>query len=113
MLVFCLPSAADVVINEVMYHTVSDLDAEEYVELYNGGGMAVALDGWCLDGVAFCFPAAASIAPGGFVLLASDALAFEALYKVTGFDRMNLDAMLVYVSSLDYRQIWGGELLAQ
>jgi len=40
-------------------------------------------------------------------------LAFEALYEVTGFDRMNLDAMLVYASSLDYRQIWGGELIAQ
>ena len=34
---------------------------------------------------------------------------FEALYEVTGFDRMNLDAMLVYSASLDYRQIWGGE----
>lgn len=39
--------------------------------------------------------------------------AFEALYEVTGFDRMNLDAMLVYSSSLDYREIWGGELAAQ
>jgi len=39
--------------------------------------------------------------------------AFEALYEVTGFDRMNLDAMLVYLSSLDYGQIWGGELTAR
>jgi len=39
--------------------------------------------------------------------------AFEALYEVTGFDRMNLDAMLVYSSSLDYRGIWGGELSVQ
>ena len=39
--------------------------------------------------------------------------AFEALYEVTGFDRMNLDAMLVYSSSLDYRAIWGGELTTQ
>ena len=36
--------------------------------------------------------------------------AFEALYEVTGFDRMNLDATLVYTSSLDYRRIWGGEV---
>ena len=36
--------------------------------------------------------------------------AFEALYEVTGFDRMNLDAMLIYASPLDYRRVWGGEL---
>ncbi len=36
--------------------------------------------------------------------------AFEALYEVNGFDRMNLDAMLIYTSSLDYSEIWGGEL---
>jgi hypothetical protein len=36
-------------------------------------------------------------------------LAFEVLYEVTGFDRTNLDAMLVYSAPLDYRTIWGGE----
>lgn len=36
--------------------------------------------------------------------------AFEALYEVAGFDRLNLDAMLVHFASLDYREIWGGEL---
>jgi hypothetical protein len=35
--------------------------------------------------------------------------AFEVLYEVTGFDRTNLDAMLVYSAPLDYRTIWGGE----
>ena len=43
---------------------------------------------------------------------ADSAVAFEALYRVTGFDRMNLDAMLVYNSRLDYRSIWGAELSA-
>jgi hypothetical protein len=37
--------------------------------------------------------------------------AFELLYEVTGFDRTNLDAMLVYAGVLDYGGIWGGELL--
>ena len=40
-------------------------------------------------------------------------MAFEALYEVTGFDRMNLDAMLIYSSRLQYREIWGGELAAR
>ena len=44
--------------------------------------------------------------------VADSAVAFEALYRVTGFDRMNLDAMLVYNSRLDYRSIWGAELSA-
>jgi hypothetical protein len=37
-------------------------------------------------------------------------LALEALYEVTGFDRVSLDAVLVYSNALDYRKIWGGEL---
>ena len=36
--------------------------------------------------------------------------AFEALYEVTGFDRINLDATLVYKAPLDYRPIWGLEV---
>lgn len=38
---------------------------------------------------------------------------FELLYEVTGFDRTNLDAMLVHAARLDYRGIWGGELLLE
>jgi len=37
--------------------------------------------------------------------------AFELLYEVTGFDRTNLDAMLVHSAILDYQEIWGGEFL--
>ena len=36
--------------------------------------------------------------------------ALEALYEVTGFDRINLDATLVYRAPLDYRSIWGVEV---
>ena len=42
----------------------------------------------------------------GVVTESAAAPAFEALYEVTGFDRINLDAMLVYKSILDYRPIW-------
>ncbi|MEE8543117.1 MAG: hypothetical protein V3S94_04605 [Gammaproteobacteria bacterium] len=43
-------------------------------------------------------------------LPADGPLALEALYEVTGFDRVSLDAMLVYSATLDYQKIWGGEL---
>ena len=39
-----------------------------------------------------------------------DVPALEALYEVTGVDRTNLDAVLVYSAPLDYLGIWGGEL---
>lgn len=45
--------------------------------------------------------------------VASPPRAFELLYEVTGFDRTNLDAMLVHAARLDYRNIWGGELLLE
>jgi hypothetical protein len=35
----------------------------------------------------------------------------EILFEVRGYDRTNLDAMIVHTSALDYRSIWGGELL--
>jgi hypothetical protein len=40
-----------------------------------------------------------------------NALAFEALYEVFGFNRVNFDSMLVYSGPLDYRTIWGGDQL--
>ncbi len=55
-----LPAAADIVINEIMYHPqVADGVEEgdyEYVELYNRGADAVSLDGWSFtDGIVFTF----------------------------------------------------------
>ena len=41
---------------------------------------------------------------------ADGSIALEALYEVTGFDRVSLDAVLVYTGTLDYQNIWGGEL---
>ena len=48
--------------------------------------------------------------PGAVTPEGNAAPAFEALYEVTGFDRINLDATLVYKAPLDYRSIWGGEV---
>ncbi|MEX0618800.1 MAG: helix-turn-helix domain-containing protein [Pseudohongiellaceae bacterium] len=44
------------------------------------------------------------------VLDSKSAPAFEALYEVFGFDRMNFDANLVYTSELNPGIIWGGEI---
>ena len=43
--------------------------------------------------------------------IAAEPPAFELLYEVTGFDRTNIDAMLVHAAQLDFSEIWRGELL--
>ena len=76
-----LPAMADgVVINEIMYHPVSDSDQQEYIELHNSGDEVVELAGWCLDGVMLCFPPTTTLDANGFLVLASDAAAFELVY---------------------------------
>ncbi|MHC4235693.1 MAG: lamin tail domain-containing protein, partial [Planctomycetota bacterium] len=79
-LALTLPTAADVVISEVMYHPVSDLEGDEFLELYNGGGATVGLDNWQVDGIGFTFGAGASISPGGYLVLANDAAQFQTTY---------------------------------
>jgi hypothetical protein len=76
----CPIAGADVVINEIMYHPPSDLDADEFLELVNTGPDPVNLDGWCIDGVTFCFDSPTTIPADGFIVVAKDAAAFEATY---------------------------------
>lgn len=73
-------AAADVVIHEIMYHPASWLEGEEFVELRNTGTEVVDLTDWCLDGVAFCFPAGGTLPADGYLVLARDAAQFEATY---------------------------------
>ncbi|MFP6829883.1 MAG: helix-turn-helix domain-containing protein [Gammaproteobacteria bacterium] len=42
--------------------------------------------------------------------LSDGSIALEALYEVKGFDRVSLDAVLVYTGTLNYQNIWGGEI---
>ncbi|HRK47968.1 MAG TPA: lamin tail domain-containing protein, partial [Nocardioides sp.] len=70
----------DVVINEMMYHAVSDLDGDDYLELYNRGTTPVDLSGWSFSGITLTFAAGTSIAAGGFLVVAKDAAQFQATY---------------------------------
>ncbi len=73
---------ANVVINEIMYHPPSDLEVHDFLELHNTGASTVNLQDWCVGGIDFCFGAGASIPAGGFIVIAKDAAAFEALYGI-------------------------------
>jgi len=61
----------DIVINEIMYHPISDEDDDEFVEVHNRSGSAVDLSGWRFgNGIDFVFPAQTSIASGGYLVVA-------------------------------------------
>lgn len=74
-----LKTFAGLRITELMFHP-SDSEATEFVELQNVSAEAIELGGVRFtDGIDFVFPAM-SLAPGAYVLIVSDALAFEAKY---------------------------------
>lgn len=76
----CLVTAAlqaNVVINEIHYDPAIKTDLAEFVELHNNGSAGVSVAGWQLSGgVEFIFPAGASIAPGGYLVVAENPGAF-------------------------------------
>ncbi len=76
---------AAIVFNEV--HPSPDVKQErvQFLELANTGVAAVALDGWYVTGgVEYRFPAGASIAAGGYAVIAQDPAALAAKFGATG-----------------------------
>ena len=67
-----LSAHADVVISEIMYHPSSDLVGDEFIELYNSGPGSENLEGWCFDGILFCFGSGHTIDPSSYLLIAGD-----------------------------------------
>lgn len=64
-----------VTLNEILANEPGSDTTEEFIELYNGGSTTVSLAGWRLSDSAalrHTFPAGASIAPGGRVLVYGD-----------------------------------------
>jgi hypothetical protein len=70
---------ADVVINEVMYHPPGTNVLEEWLELFNRGGVPADLSGWKFtSGVGFTVPAGTVVPAGGFLVVAADVSVFRA-----------------------------------
>ena len=68
------PAVPEVVINELMYHPLSDAEEGEYIELHNPTTSAVDLSGWrFVDEVEYRFPEGNSIPAGGYLVVAKDA----------------------------------------
>ncbi|MBM3847696.1 MAG: lamin tail domain-containing protein, partial [Verrucomicrobia bacterium] len=72
---------ARVVINEVLYNAPGDYDSLQFVEVANQGREPVELGGWFFSkGIRHVFPPGSVLKPGGFIVLASDAVLFQEVY---------------------------------
>src|SRR5712691_5675878 len=73
--------AANVVINEIMYHASSQNVGDEWVELYNRGAAPVDLGGWRFGkGIDYTFAPGASLDAGGYLVVARDPARFQLKY---------------------------------
>ncbi|MBI4883306.1 MAG: CotH kinase family protein [Actinobacteria bacterium] len=61
--------AREVVITEVNYHAVDDNPATTFIELFNATAEPIDLNGWCIEGLEFCWSVATVVTPGGLLTL--------------------------------------------
>jgi len=87
-LTLCAPCAAVPVISEIMYRPgpgYPENTALEYIELHNPAAAPVDLSGWALtDGVNYTFPAGTVISANGFLVVAADPAALQAVFGSIG-----------------------------
>ncbi len=69
-----------VVINEIMYHPISEQDEDEYLELYNAGTESADLSAWYLDGIRYSFPEEVTLGADEFLVIAKDPSTFRQRY---------------------------------
>jgi len=79
--------AGNVVFTEVNYHNVDDDPAATFLELLNTTTAAIDLNGWCIEGIGFCWSAATPIAPASVVVLQG---AYDATDLSRSKDRLRL-----------------------
>jgi hypothetical protein len=64
----------DLVINEIMYHPISEDSNDEYIELYNKGTQPVDVSGWELSsGVSYTIPNGTIVPADGYLVIAANA----------------------------------------
>jgi hypothetical protein len=91
----------DIVINEIMYHHATRDDRFQYIELYNRGTRAIALDGWSFtSGVDYTFGNGVTMPPGAFLVVAKDPG-----FLAAGYSHLTLGTNLAgpFTGSLSHR----------
>ena len=87
-----LPPVPSLVINEIHYNPADAQGADadfEFIELVNTGPDAVNLEGVALEGVAFTFPAGATIAAGEHIVIAANAASYVGPTRLSSGLRVN------------------------
>ncbi len=75
------PRAPRMVINEMMYHPISEDSGDEFLELYNAGSTPVDLSDWRVTGeIRLGIPEGTLVPGGGFLVLAKDAVRLRENY---------------------------------
>src|SRR3954465_11707422 len=73
--------AANVVVNEIMYHASSQNVGDEWVELFNRGAAPVDLGGWHFGkGIDYTFAPGTMLGAGDYLVVAHDLALFQAKY---------------------------------
>ncbi|MDB6172805.1 MAG: hypothetical protein JWL59_2116 [Chthoniobacteraceae bacterium] len=75
---------AGVVINEIHFNSVDNTLADQFIELYNAGGVPVNLTGWRISGgVDYSFPSGTTIANGAYLLIAANPAVIQSRWTKT------------------------------
>jgi len=75
------PRLRNIVINEIMYHPITDDDNDEFIELYNRSSSAINLNGWRFtDGIDFTFTNV-TMAAAGYLVVARNAAHLRTNYS--------------------------------
>ncbi len=76
---------SQVIITEIMYNPPeSGADSLEYLELHNFNNLPTDISGWTFSlGIEYTFPAGTVIGPGGYLVLAKNANAFQLVFGLT------------------------------
>ena len=99
------PLLHEVVINEILYNPISGNDDDQFVELYNRGGLPADIGGWrFIDGIDFTFAPGTMIPAGGYLVVANNVSRLMTNY--TGLTSANL------FGNFGGRLSHGGERLA-
>jgi hypothetical protein len=94
----------EIVINEIMYHhwvaSGSNDSPEAWIELYNRSTNSVNLTGWQLaGGIQYTFPAGETIAPGAYLVVASEVAYMTSLHP-------GLDVLGTFAGKLSKSSDW-------
>jgi hypothetical protein len=78
-------STSSLIITEIMYNDLSEIDSLEYFEIYNDGTSAADLSGYAItDGIVYTFPAGTTLAAGDYLVIAKDSALVNSVFNISG-----------------------------